>query len=246
MGYIISDEDYVLTPYQDRRGKPGRSGMLLLATPKDGGKKLLVKHQHPANVANEFVACSIGKLMGVNCPQAFLMKSSKMRCAVGIEYFEDAHRFEMADAPDDDIAGIVALHALTMNVDDSTQMQAIDTENGLKIITYDFANAFYVDNDAFQMALRLPQKQAISVMRKALDTYENSLFNSLDIVRITNAIAKRDITEASLAAQKKALSITQEQIHAITDALCEVFPVHIAVFYEMIVEKIVETIRAEL
>lgn len=243
MSYIVSEQDYVLTPYQDHRGKSGRSGQLLLATPKTGGMKLLVKHKNPADVANEFVACSIGKLMGVNCPQAFLMKSSKMKYAVGIEYFEGAHRFDIQAAPDEQIAGIVALHALTMNVDDSTQMQAVDTENGLKVVTYDFANAFYVDADSFQMALRLPQKQAISVMRRSLDSFSNSLFDSQEIVRVTNVIAKRDITQASIAAQRKVLDITQEQIGEIIDALCEVFPVHIAVFYEVIFERIQAEIR---
>lgn len=71
---MIDSATLTYMPFTDRRKsqgsgfEAGQSGKLLVVTGASG-KKYIIKHCHPHNAANEYVACWLAKRLGGSCPQ---------------------------------------------------------------------------------------------------------------------------------------------------------------------------------
>ena len=86
---ILNGKNLKKLPFTDSRGKSGASGTLYIAEDPQG-RKYLVKSK-PVDVANEYVAHNLAKLIGVPTADAVLIKDGN--CVhVGIEYKSDFQR----------------------------------------------------------------------------------------------------------------------------------------------------------
>ena len=91
---ILSGKTLKRIPFSDSRGESGMSGKLHIAEAADG-TKYLVK-SNPVDVANEFVAHKLAKLIGVPTSDAVLIKSGRS-IEVGIIFEPDFKRVPWDD-----------------------------------------------------------------------------------------------------------------------------------------------------
>ena len=102
---ILNGKDLTYRPFSDSRGKSGMSGKLSIAEAQDG-MEYLVK-PNPVDVANEFAAHRIAKMIGVPTSDAVLIRSGNT-ISVGIVFEPDFQRVSMDEfvgtekAEDDD------------------------------------------------------------------------------------------------------------------------------------------------
>ena len=202
---------------------------MLMAIPKESGIRMLVKNQYPADAANEYIACFIGRRIGVNCPRAFLFEN---KYAVGIEYFDNFRKFDIKEAAPEEIAGIVVLNAITANIDDSIQMSGITTNGRLKVFTYDFASAFGFSRYMFSALIRT--KKA-SVAKQMIQQYKTNLLSCTSIVQVARKIAGKDVR---LECESVFSRIMELQPDCFTQDFDQVFPLEVSVVYECIIEQL--------
>ena len=71
--FILNTNDYTYAPYSNK----GFSGQLYLAMPKNGGKRLIIKHENPCSAGNEFMYSRLAGLLGIPTPTTYLMNVAK-------------------------------------------------------------------------------------------------------------------------------------------------------------------------
>ena len=91
---ILDGKTLKKTVFKDSRGESGFSGKLYIAEAADGTKYLL--KSQPADVANEFVAHRLAKLIGVPTSDAVLIKEGN-KISVGIVFEPDFQRVPWDD-----------------------------------------------------------------------------------------------------------------------------------------------------
>ena len=102
--------------------------------------KLIVKQMNAMDAANEYLACSIARLLGINTSTAWLFSSHKQikrisfRHSVGIEFLEDfvlATKEDLIQLPNE-VARCIILNLL-VNQEDGMSFSV----HGNRIYTYD-------------------------------------------------------------------------------------------------------------
>lgn len=92
---IYKERDFSFSVYQDSRGQAGMSGQLQLAKYKDGISYLVKTGD--VDIANEYVAHRLAKLIGVPTSDAVLITDKKGLYGVGIVYEPNFQRISMDD-----------------------------------------------------------------------------------------------------------------------------------------------------
>ena len=174
---ILSGKTLKRIPFSDSRGESGMSGKLHIAE-ADDGTKYLVK-SNPVDVANEFVAHKLAKLIGVPTSNAVLIKTGNS-VKVGIVFEPDFKRVPWDDFlgteeyeddmingevyktplptvpkyPDDDpfLAEFMAYLAFRdlIVIEDNAQLAFA----GGHLISFDYAESFYLMENTFNKLLR--------------------------------------------------------------------------------------------
>lgn len=169
--YILNTEDFTYEPYSDK----GFSGKILLAKPKKPGlPKLLIKSENPSSACCEFMYSRLAELLCIPAPKAYIMKIAREKklfgspYAVGIEYMEGMHSFqleEMRGSPEwkEEYAGQYALSAM-FEQDDLVQLTM--TAEG-HISGYDFTETFWL-SDMSTQTYQLPEDQLSDVLSTRL------------------------------------------------------------------------------
>lgn len=235
------------SPFTDNRTKKDRhfvggSGKLYLAT-DDNGRRYLVKHTYPHNAANEYTACWLAERLGVPAPKAWLLsphRAFSSPFAVAIEFIDGLTPFLKDSIPNqDDLIGQFALSAL-IDTDDSTQLsQARD-----RIVSYDFSEAFnMVDMNLLLKMLDFSKETGTQMMIRMLDSFTSHLsrldfdYSSLaEEFHIDPGLLQSGMIETA----KRVIDIPDEDLDQLSDELSDMYPMEIAVYYEMCIRKMRE------
>lgn len=226
--------------------KEGQSGSLLIGTDEQG-QRYIVKHSYPHNAANEYVACWLAKKLGVPAPNAYLLSPNKaFRCgyAVAIEFL-DLELFDKAAAPyPDDLIAQFALSSLIV-LDDMIQLNVA----GGHIVSYDFSESFCMSNmNPILMHMgrtnrQQGQEEAYSILRRFLTSFRRHIslvdFNVPGLAREFDLDCNK-MRESMIAAAKRTLLITDDEIEEMSIELENLYPTEIAVYYEECIRAIQE------
>jgi hypothetical protein len=238
---MLDSSTLTFKPYLDNRVKTqpsfveGLSGPLLLATDK-AGRKFIVKYTHFHNAANELVASWLAYKIGAPAPHVWLLKpSDKFRqpYGVAIEYIgglQPVDKDHLSDQMKKDIYAQFALNSL-VDTDDTLQLST----SGGRIYSFDFSESFYVSDTLMLRAFLFSEDAGIAWAQNKLSAFcgYQARF-SLDFTTFAEQLGldASEMNAGVLSAAKKVLDITEDEIRALSDELCEMYPSGYAVYYE--------------
>ena len=211
----------------------GNSGPLVLAIDSDG-KKYIVKYTYPHTAANEYTASWLARKISVPTPTAHLLSPTRDHrlYSVAIE-FMDLAPFEKKSVPNvEDLIAQFALNALIVQ-DDIIQLNRVSN----RIISYDFAESFCVDNPTMMKLLYsctrgedYAVKQAVSCLRNF--SRHLSLMD-FDIPGLAAEFGLDAVKQKSgmISIAKRVLNITEDELFELEDELEEMYPTEIALYY---------------
>ena len=247
---MLDARDFFYHPFFDNRVKQhpgfteGNSGPLLLATHKQTGKKYIVKHTYPHNAANEYVACWLAHRLGIPTPTACLLTPQgpfSSKYVVAISFIEGFTRFEKMNVPinmQDDLIGQFVLNSL-IATDDMLQLSA----TGDHIYSYDFSEAFDISDVLLLKALMLNENIGKILLKQRLDAFRDHLhyvdFDIPGLAKEFNLDPERQ-KSVMIATARRVLSITDDEINAMSSELRKVYPIGYAAYYEECIHAIKE------
>lgn len=244
---MLNSNDFQYEPYKDTRviNRPGftvgRSGPLLLATSKADGKRFIVKHTYPHNAANEYVACWLAKRLRAPSASAFLLSENvafNSPYAVAIEYIDGLFGFAKDNVPtvlQEDLIKHFTL-CLVLHLDDMIQLSRTEDH----IFSYDFSEAFGMAGINYILAERDDERRADLIV-PILNEYRGSIQReTFDVPGLAAEFhLDRDQLKRGMASTiRNTLTISENDISAMSDELMEMYPASIAVFYEECIRAI--------
>lgn len=223
-------------------GFEGNSGPLALAVNPDG-KKFIVKYAYPHIAANEYTASWLARKLSVPTPPAHLLSPTQRyrRYSVAIE-FMNLETFEKKSIPNaDDLIAQFALNALIAQ-DDIIQLNRV----GNRIISYDIAETFCVDNSTMQMMLFSCTKGedcAVQQITARLRSFSRHLsLMNFDIPGLAAEFGlDADKQKAGMiSVATRVLNITDDELFELENELQQVYPFEIALYYSQCI-RIMQT-----
>lgn len=245
---MIDSSEFKYEPYADGRviNRPGftvgMSGPLLIATHKTTGRRFLVKHTYPHNAANEYVACWLAERIGAPAPKAYLLSPNRAfasKYAVALEYIDGLRGFKKEDVPEKLKPDLIAQFALclVLRLDDMIQLSRTDEH----IYSYDFSEGFNIVD--MGLILRVGEGTMVDLLRSPLQQFkrftEKENFNVPGLAREFN-LDPEEMRSGMIAAVKRTVAITDEELDALSDELMAMYPAAIAVYYEECIRAIRE------
>lgn len=233
--YILNYRDFTFTPFKDSRKELGFSGQLLIATDRQTGQKLLVKHTEPSDAPNEFVAGYIAEHLGLPNPKVYLFKPdihSPFSCkyAVGIEFMEGLQKFEMKDLSPLQAADLIHQTALTFLCFQEDMLQ-MNMWNG-RVVSYDYAESFSIEN----LHILLCEKQIDDVpipVTIAREQFKSHPFFAPDAALRTLEWPDDRLDEVSKIYYDSLLPLLTLDQDALWDIMADVFPPYVVGFYDI-------------
>ncbi len=253
---ILNTENYAYEPFSHG----GFSGSLYLATAKDGSlPKLLVKHENPSSACNEFMYSRLAELLRIHAPKVYLFevaKTDKKRFAspyvAGIEYMEGLRTFTLDEMNSKiewqrEYATNYAL-AVMCSQDDNVQMSM--TPDG-HIVSFDYTECFYLTSSA-TAAMNYDEDTRIEIVKRHLSSF--SMASHGILANAGAEVLKKHLNKKALdevypfyhEPMKRLIGLTTEQIEAATDALYDIYPVEIGVYFEKYIEIMQAKMKAYL
>ena len=241
--FYVDSRDYLYQPFIHE----GFSGQLLLATPvKEGLPPLLIKQEQLCSACCEFVYSRLAQEMQIPVPQVFLIKKSgrkeswpfKTPYVVGVVYLEGLHPFTTEDLQNSiNMAFEYACHyalAVMFEQIDAVQMSATSDGN---IVGFDFTDCFRL-SDLTESLLKKQDTLLIQFLKMLLCAFKQDDFSSS--ARIGAEVVAKHLGVPQISAvyplylepMKRFCKIGNERIREITEALDEVYPVAISVYFE--------------
>lgn len=238
---MLDSSTLTFKPYLDNRVKTqpgfieGLSGSLLQATDK-AGRKFIVKYAHFHNAANELVASWLAHKIGAPAPHVWLLKPSEkfpQPYGVAIEYIDDlkpVDKDHLTDQMKKDIYAPFALNSL-IDTDDTLQLSAA----GGRIYSFDFSESFYVSDTLMLRAFLFSEDAGIAWAQNKLSAfcgYQARFSLDFTIFAEQLGLDSAEMNAGVLSTAKKVLEISEDEIRALSDELCEMYPAGYAVYYE--------------
>ena len=227
--------------------KEGFSGPLKLATDPSSGKKYIIKYACQHNAANEYTACWLADKIGAPAPHAHLMyPDSRLNALypVAIEFIEGFTTFDKAAVPEsmqDDLMAQFTLNAV-IGTDDRLQL---NSANG-HIYSYDFSEAFCISDNLLLKMVLMNEDLGIEAIKQRLATFRNHLsyvdFDIPGLAREFNLDPARQ-KAVMIATAKKVLDITEDEIRAMSEELCDLYPAAYSIYYEECIHAIQEKMQ---
>lgn len=239
--YILNTCDYNFSKHSDG----GFSGRILLATPKKANlPKLLIKSDNPSSACNEFMYSRLAELLGIVIPKAFIMNVAPKDAhlfgspyVVGIEFMDGMQGFTLEEMRTSELwrkeyAEQYALSAMFFQ-DDRVQL-TMRTDG--HITGFDFTETFWL-NDMRISSFNLSDDDLTNVLHKrllqSLEKTASKLRAGAAALQIELCLSEDSLPPDSyLAPMRSLLKLTDEQVEVLTDVLCEVYPVSVAVYFE--------------
>ena len=249
---ILNGKNLKKLPFTDSRGKSGASGTLYIAEDPQG-RKYLVKSK-PVDVANEYVAHNLAKLIGVPTSDAVLIKDGNS-VHIGIEYESDFQRvsgddflgtevYEKSDVPfyvngnihkpsiiteakypdDDPLLGEFMAYLAFRNLIVLEDNFQLAFAGG-RLISFDYAESFFMEEGAFNGLLN-GRGLSNAVERFSIHLFlKNGYRNALEVLHRPDTDFLCDAFIAPLYAFQEA------DLQPIYNDLDEVFPSMVSTFY---------------
>lgn len=239
--YILNTSDYTFSKFSDG----GFSGKILLATPKKSClPKLLIKSENPSSACNEFMYSRLAELLGILTPKAYIMNVAQNDAhrfnspyVVGIEFMDGMHGFTLEEMRSSELwqkeyAEQYALAAMFFQ-DDLVQL-TMRTDG--HITGFDFTETFWL-NDMRISSFNLSDDDLTTVLhrrlKQAVENTATKLRAGAAALEIELCLSKDSPPPDSyLAPMRALLMLTDEQVEVLTDVLCDVYPISVAVYFE--------------
>lgn len=239
--YILNTSEYTFSKFSDG----GFSGKILLATPKNNClPRLLIKSENPSSACNEFMYSRVAELLGILIPKAYIMTVSPKDAhlfsspyVVGIEFMDGMHGFTLEEMRASELwrkeyAEQYALSAMFFQ-DDRVQL-TMRTDG--HITGFDFTETFWL-NDMEISSFKLSDDDLTNILRSRL---QQAVIKTATKLRAGAATLQIELClpqsspppDSYLSPMRSLLMLTDEQVEVLTDALCEVYPISVAVYYE--------------
>ena len=239
--YILKTSDYSFAPYSDG----GFSGKILLATPKKSAlPKLLIKSHNPCSACNEFMYSRLAELLDIPSPKVYIMdvatKDAKLfgsPYVAGIEYMDGMHRFSLEEMRSSPVwkQEYAWQYALAAMFDQDDRVQLTMRADG-HITGFDFTESFWLTdlgNTAFQLSDNQLTDLLIPRLHAMVDHGMSYLSAGGSVVRSHHGLPDdAPIPDDYLEPMRKLLTVTEDQVLELTDALHEVYPSSIPVYFE--------------
>lgn len=249
---MLDSSTMTFVPFKDNRTKKdprfvGMSGRLLLGTDANGNK-YLVKHTYAHNAANEYTACWLAEKMGIFAPKAYLLTKARRfasKYAVAIEFFDSLQNFSKDDVPNkSDLIDQFALCAL-IDTGDTVQLGRV----GDRIISYDFSEGFIISDLRMRQiinVLSLSSEIGMGFLKENLWTFDDHVrlqsFNLPGLAKEFHIDAD-EFQHGMIKTAKRVETISDDDLKSLTDELSEMYPMEIAVFYEMCIRSMQDHMR---
>ena len=248
---LLNPENYNYTRFKQNRTdgeEYGESGPLYIATHADGSK-LLVKQMNAMDAANEYLACSLAQILGINTPKAWLFSSHKQikrisfRHSVGIEFLDGlslATKEDFLSCPNE-AARCVILN-LIADQEDGT---SYGIYNG-HIFTYDFGSTFTMGvnfQDNFLKLMKLPPDDLIQHLKNRRNSYRQYLNAAFD--SITKSFLPVEIVEDEYVNIRNIfIDLTKSNgFEPIFDDIGKLYPKAIVEYYRSLLLELEEVFR---
>jgi len=213
----------------------GLSGPLMLATDKSS-RKYIVKHACFHNAANELVGSWLGYKIGAPTPHAYLLRPSEKfpsMYGVAIQFIEGLKPMDPAHLSDQMQQDITAQFALNLLIDTDDKIQM--SEAGGRIYSMDFSEAFYVSDTLMLKAFLFNEDAGKAWADNKLDAFCDYIrWLSFDVAREFAPDLHMDpeqMKEEMIAAGKRVLDITDDEIDALAEELSKMYPEGYADYY---------------
>ncbi|WP_022779563.1 hypothetical protein [Butyrivibrio sp. AE3009] len=225
----------------------GFSGKLLLATAPDG-KKYIVKHEEMTDAGNEFVACFIGKRMGVPVPEAHILLPDRRLnspFAVAIEYLDC---LELVGAyeklSEQEKKDVCSQYALSILVDNTDVVQLFRRKG--RIVQVDFADALAMSSMMLTVAYGTGN---IGMAKQYIKNYSNYFAETLgymdfefpDLARSLGMEAGAE-EKLMLETARRVLDITEDDIKGVGKELAIIYPDEMVEHYTNAIRVIQEKV----
>lgn len=206
----------------------GFSGELLWAIATDG-RKFVVKHISFTDAANEFVACTLAKYMGIPVPKAELLSPNKRfnsRYAVAIEYIEGLERLTsyegLTTQEKKDICSHYTFAMLIGNMD----IIEMYRHNG-RIVALDFGESFTMSG-LLESAYKMDQDKMIKeLLDNSLDAFCKDLsYMDFDFPELAASLgmSTEEVATNMRENARCILTIPENEIQLIDEELAKLYP----------------------
>lgn len=251
--YFVQSRDYRYSTFPHE----GFSGNMYIALPqKDNLPRLLIKHAEPHSACNEFVYSRLGALLDVPVQRAYLMQIDKKDSwrfrspyVVGLAYIDGLHPLDMrlvrSSAENmDSYIDLFALYAMFTCFEDIPQMGL--TPSG-RVIGYDFTEAFRMTSFSIRQFSISPDA-GFQWLKRQLDGFSYAgLENTIRICieHVAKSLQTNNTSDAKNQFHKclrRMQAVTEQEIAPIMDALSEIYPLEVVVYYEEYVSRLQEMI----
>lgn len=247
--FILNTNDYTYAPYSNK----GFSGQLYLAMPKNGGKRLIIKHENPCSAGNEFMYSRLAGLLGIPTPTTYLMNVAKEDAhlfaspyVVGIEYIDGLRSFtsdelndpKYAVMPGSNFANVkydyAGHYSLSIMFDQSDAIQLSMTPDE-HIVGFDFSDSFCFTK-AMMDAFKVSRKVGLQLLQNGLQAFREKSFDravkcAAPIIAKHINYSDKDAVGILHTPMKRFELIDQKDIDKLLNAVGEVYPEEIVSFY---------------
>lgn len=253
--YILNTSEYHFSPYSEG----GFSGKILLATPKPPElPKLLIKSHNPCSACNEFMYSRLAELLGILTPKAYIMNVApkdehrfNSPYVVGIEFMDGMHGFTLEEMRSTELwrKEYAEQYALAAMFDQDDRVQLTMRSDG-HITGYDFTEAFWISNLG-KSSFQLPDELLTDILSSRLKAMIQRGFSMLSagasVVRLHQELPEDgNVPSDYLAPMRKFLTLSDERVLELTDALYEVYPASIVVYFEEYIRVLKQKLGAYL
>lgn len=242
--YFLNRRDYKFRPFTDG----GLSGNKQLAVPKKGnGASYVIKGGSRECACNEFIGLRLAKLMGVNVPNSYLVSPKEDRYAVAIEYLTSQPKPTLEKMKDSEqllhayVYGVIA-HCLFEDRDKTDFLFS----DGI-LFTFDFAEGFRSSDFSImvmeyqeQLSHLFSPNLVDQLATSSLDYYPSTLA-AYELLVNDQQVCDKAYFDAALDDMcSRFLSIPNEEIESMLNALGSQYPAALIDHFKRYIEKIRE------
>ena len=243
---ILNTSDYSFSHFE-HEGLGGATKYIAISKNGTIPKKLLVKHNcEYAATSNGFVFGRIAELLGITVPKTFMFDISdedkylfESPCVMGMEYIEGLQPFDMTLIKSNPkyLKAYVEYHvlfALLTGFEDKTQISYLPDDN---IYPIDFDESFRFEKGSFNVLFENNYYSNYEISRMLKNLQSNGISRNL---RVCHSVLcdqlgydeKKEKVPYFYDFLERFCELTEEEICSVTEALFELFPELIGLYYD--------------
>jgi len=244
---LLNPEDFELSRFKQNRSDSeeyGDSGPLYFGISKDSSlPSVIIKQFYVMHAANEYIGCTLGKLLGVHTPQAWLFKKHNQikRCSfrhsVGIEYLDGlasvSKQILYDDAHIDQTLRACMLHCF-LDEEDGDSAGILNDQ----IYAYDFSETFCLGNmgDGFIKILKNRNDYSSAAFAaRAQAQYLNSVSSAIEQIALWSKympVSKEAVKKVFMEMRGRYIDLYQNhELDSVLAEIAKLYPTQVADYY---------------